>query len=272
MANSLMRSVRALLPNSAHDWREAGALTWLAGAASSKTGLAWLGHKALIGLVRCGKNAIGPALERLETAGRLSIYRRPGRAPVYLVHPDGLETIAPMPADAIRAHLKLGHFGQGDTEGVLEWLASLGVLAAQGSIGNFASARHKARKGVPAVGTPVETSATRAKASRRGGQGCPSHRDGCVPTGGTEPIDNPNITQSAETLPNIAQPLPSASRKSKRAEWPIWRGQPDEVLAALIAAGGKTGRDFAAMTTEAALAQVERQQRILGFGPQSRAA
>jgi len=268
MGFNLLNDVRDVLPVSDHDWREAGALTWLANGAGKDTGLTWQGYKALIGLVRCGKNMIGSALNRLAEKGRLSILRRPGRVPVYLIHPKGLALVAPLTAAAVRAHLSHGRFSKGETDAVLAWLAGLGVLAPADAL---------AVLGVPAAGTPAQHRPTARLASPPEGHQRPHCGDSGVPATGNEPEYNQNRTKRAEHLPAdaaklgadlarlVAAPLPApmASREAVRADRSLWCGTPTNVLAGLIEAGGKDADRLASMETGAALAEIARTQKLL---------
>ena len=129
MGVELTRAAHAALPGSDLDKTARFALVLLADAARDRTGLCWPSQATLATIIGCAPNYLTVAMGALAAAGMVSTWRRPGRVPLHLVHPSGLDTCAPATSAAIRKHLREGTFKAGDITAVIDWLRGLGAVA-----------------------------------------------------------------------------------------------------------------------------------------------
>ena len=254
------------MPSSSLSIASRAALFWLADAAPTSTGLAWISQANLSSLIGCAPTYVAAALAPIEAAGLISIYRRSGRSPFYLIHPEGRHHLAKLAARDVRAHLRAGHLPRADIAAALSWLAQIGALAADGAAA--ATLQHSRTVG-NADRTPFKPVEPH----------CSTQSKGTLRHSRNKPKENPKETQIAGTGPTRYDGMATnggragtpgailgggaASRVAAKRERDAWRGEPAEVLATLIAAGGREGEKLAAMPPAEALAAVERQQHLL---------
>ena len=167
---SPLSALRDLLPESGLNMRDRAILTWLVLTARADPWLCWPPHRNLGALVGCSKNAIGPALERLAILDHVSIFERPRRVSIVLVHPGGVTPF--ITAQSVHDHLRKSSFAHRDVDAVIGWLIGLNKLESDAQRDDLS---------VPAVGT-----AAKSAVSPQQGQPCPRSRDSAVPTAGTE--------------------------------------------------------------------------------------
>lgn len=94
----------------------------LADAAKDATGLCWPSQAALAEVVGCAPNYLNTAMKALAAAGLISIWRRPGKVPLYLVHPGGRTMRRPCATGTIQKHLRQGAFTDIEISDALGWL------------------------------------------------------------------------------------------------------------------------------------------------------
>jgi len=128
MGNTLLRAVKDAVPSSPLSIAQRAALFWLADTAPDDTALTWLGQEALAGLIGCAANYMGKTVAALVAAGMVTVWRRSGRVPLYLVHPQGIDALPPIQAKAVRSHLRSGRFNAPEIGEVIAWLSALGVM------------------------------------------------------------------------------------------------------------------------------------------------
>lgn len=226
-------------------------LLQLANRAQDATRLAWPAHPDLSAVTGLSSRSVANAVAELERADRISIWRRSGKVPLYLVHPHGRNALLPPVHSDMLKHLSAGRFTRAEKEAAWEWLASL--MNCGESMNSRADPR--TRFGGPSHGE-TDTLAPLARDARTTFGGAPEPRS-------TEPESNPKITRT----PALAIVEGSKTDRSKgrpaKVDASRFRGAPRQVLERLLAAGGKEAEQLGALTEPAALAQIEKTQRLL---------
>ncbi len=100
-------------------------LCLLADKAKDRTRLAWPAHALLAEISGLSPNAVADARSALERAGMISVWRRSGKVPLYLMHPLGLSELEPFDRSAMMAHLRDGNFRSTERDAASEWRAAL---------------------------------------------------------------------------------------------------------------------------------------------------
>ncbi len=205
------------------------ALSKLAQAARDDTRLAWPSQPTIAAYAGCSKNAIGPALQALEDAGHISTMPgRTGRFAVYLVHPGGRGSIAPLSAEAVKAHLARGKFDNGSREAVLIWLAQLGLIpggaAIQALCRNMGRALSAQRITTPTAGGVMVDGATSAATTPTDGgvpEPHPSLSDRRPPNGWDEPSQRLGNTLPMVGAESEKEPEKESSAAASKARAPL---------------------------------------------------
>lgn len=97
----------------------------LADRGNDATRLAWRGQAWLRDVTSLSRNGVPSAVALLDRTDRISVWRRPGKVPLYLVHPLGRRTLLPFDRTAMLAHLSDGQFSPAEQEQACAWRASL---------------------------------------------------------------------------------------------------------------------------------------------------
>lgn len=155
-----LQVLREALPASSLSARDAATLTWLTVLSDTRTGLCWVGHRRLQSYLRFSINSIPAALKQLADDGRISIFARPKRTAIYLVHPGGLAQLRPCTEAEIRAYLGSNKFAQRDMDAIAAWVSGVHREAALSHTGVTHAVTHLSHPcvtdGIPSLSqTPV---------------------------------------------------------------------------------------------------------------------
>ncbi len=270
MAISVSEQARGACRGSALPLAQRAILWLLADKANSTTHLAWPGYESLRDLTGLATSTISSGIAALEHHGMISTYRRPGKVPLYLVHPAGLEGLLPCDEASIMTHLSNGAFTDDERREICGWSKR---------IRREATSRHS-----PAALDPSD--------ERKGRQGELIHtlpgsggdhtdyRKGTPPMSGTEPSLNHHGTRKADhrpadlngqaddrQVPKKAAPAAQADKERRRAERERWIGEPLEVRDRLVAEGGRGAERLRSMSDDEAVAEIEAMQLTLRICP-----
>lgn len=231
---------------------------------------------------------------------------------VYLVHPGGLSKAPACTPGAITAHLSPAkrrnggkYFSPKDIQAVIAWNARLGRVegsaaavaailvdaalvfksplrstplvgaddgqAAQGQMPLTPNQRDKLPQGVsktpPTSGDEYRIEPEKELIACAGEAGAAFGMDAGGGAVG-QPQSEGEGKQPVQRLPQIKARRVSAAQKARE----YWQGDPEVVLARVLAEGGPLAERLAAMSYDGGIAEVERTQRQAGVADQTRAA
>jgi len=125
MSHELTKAVSETLPETSLKTAARFALHLLAGAAQTDCPIAWPSHEWLAVRIGCATGYMGPCVRQLVDDGRVSVWRKSGGASLYLVHPEGIDALAPIDGKAVHRRLSRTTF---PVREVIEWMAGLGIV------------------------------------------------------------------------------------------------------------------------------------------------